>query len=79
MAQFTFSLTATSQFQTYPIYTKQGAAGGIFIMDSYKPYNNTLTSYEQKKLKEMYDAAEGEDKKILERILRKYGACKLEL
>jgi len=62
----------------YPIYTKQGAAGGIFIMDSYKPYNNTLTSYEQKKLKEMYDAAEGEDKKILERILRKYGACKLE-
>lgn len=35
----------------YPIYTKQGAAGGIFIMDSYKPYNNTLTSYEQKKLK----------------------------
>ena len=47
-------------------------------MDSYKPYNNTLTSYEQKKLKEMYEAAEGEDKKILERILRKYGACKLE-
>ena len=30
----------------YPIYTKQGAGGGIFIMDSYKPYNNTLTSYE---------------------------------
>lgn len=48
-------------------------------MDSYKPYNNTLTSYEQKKLKEMYDVAEGEDKKILKRILRKYGAYKLEL
>ena len=30
-------------------------------------------------LQRMYDAAEGEDKKILERILRKYGACKLEL
>ena len=27
----------------------------------------------------MYDAAEGEDKKILERVLRKYGAYKLEL
>lgn len=35
----------------YPIYTKPGAGGGIFIMDGYKPYNNTLTSYEQEKLK----------------------------
>ncbi len=43
-------------------------------MDSYKPYNNTLTPVEQERLKKMYDAAEGEDKKILERVLRKYGA-----
>ena len=42
----------------YPIYTKQGACGGIFIMDSYKPYNNTLTPLEQDRLKKMYDAAE---------------------
>jgi len=63
----------------YPIYTKQGACGGIFIMDGYKPYNNTLTPLEQERLKGMYDAAEGEDKKILERVLRKYGAYKLEL
>ena len=63
----------------YPIYTKPGAGGGIFIMDSYKPYNNTLTPVEQERLKKMYDAAEGEDKKILERVLRKYGAYKLEL
>jgi hypothetical protein len=53
--------------------------GGIFIMDSYKPYNNTLTSLEQERLKKMYDAAVGEDKKILERVLGKYGAYKLEL
>lgn len=63
----------------YPIYTKQGAGGGVFIMDSYKPYNNTLTIIEQERLKKMYDKAEGEDKKILERVLRKYGAYKLEL
>ena len=43
----------------YPIYTKQGVRGGIFIMDSYKPYNNTLTPLEQERLKKMYDAAEG--------------------
>ena len=63
----------------YPIYTKPGAGGGIFIMEGYRPYNNTLTPYEHEKLKKMYDAAEGEDKKILERVLRKYGAYKLEL
>lgn len=63
----------------YPVYTKPGVGGGIFIMDSYKPYNNTLTSFEQEQLKKMYDAAEGEDKKVLERVLRKYGADKLEL
>ncbi len=61
------------------IYTKQGAGGGVFIMESYKPYNNTLTVTEQERLKKMYHVAEGEDKKILERVLRKYGAHKLEL
>jgi len=63
----------------YPIYTKQGANGGVFIMESYKPYNNTLTVTEQERLKKMYRAAEGEDRKILKRVLRKYGAYKLEL
>ena len=63
----------------YLIYAKQEACGGIFIMDSYKPYNNTLTPLEQERLKGMYDAAEGEDKKILERVLRKYGAYRMEL
>lgn len=63
----------------FPIYTKQGVGGGVFIMESYKPYNNTLTVTEQERLKKMYHAAEGEDKKILERVLRKYGVHKLEL
>ena len=40
--------------------------------------DNTLTPVEQERLKKMYDAAE-EDKKILGRVLRKYGAYKLEL
>jgi hypothetical protein len=48
-------------------------------MDSYKPYCNTLTLSEQEKLMEMYAKAEGGEKEILKRILRKYGADKLEL
>lgn len=27
----------------YPIYTKQGENGGIFIREDYKPYANSLT------------------------------------
>ena len=63
----------------YPIYTKSGAGGGIFIMEGYKSYNNTLTPHEQERLKKMYDAAERGDKEILKRVLKKYGAYKLEL
>ena len=63
----------------YPIYTKPREGGGIFIMDSYKPYCNTLTLSEQKKLMEMYVKAEGGDKEILKRVLQKYGADKREL
>ncbi len=47
--------------------------------NSGKPYNNTLTPLEQDRLKKMYDAAEGEGNKILERVLRKYGAYKLDM
>ncbi len=32
----------------YPIYTKQGGDGGIFIGDDYKPYVNTLSADELK-------------------------------
>lgn len=66
-------------FPMVVLYIQNREPLGIFIMESYKQYNNTLTSYEQKKIKKMYDAAEGEDKKTLKRILRKYGAYKLEL
>lgn len=48
-------------------------------MDGYRLYNNTLTPYEQDKLKKMHDVAEGEDKEVLKRVLKKYGAYKLEL
>ena len=30
----------------YPIYTKQGENGGIFIREDYKPYANSLTPME---------------------------------
>lgn len=63
----------------FPIYTKQGGDGGIFVGENYKPYMNTLTPLELKVLQEMYELAEGINRKILFQILCKYGPEKLEL
>ena len=63
----------------YPIYTRPGEGGGIFIMNHYKPYVNTLTFTELEWLKKKYAASTGEDRKMLGRILRKYGPDKLKL
>ncbi len=63
----------------FPIYTKQGGNGGIFMEESYKPYINTLSSLELETLREMYGFAEGKYKKVLFQILQKYGPDKLEL
>lgn len=57
----------------------RGKAEGFSLWTVYKPYCNTLTLFEQEKLMEMYTKAEGGDKEILKRVLRKYGADKLEL
>lgn len=63
----------------FPIYTKQGGDGGIFVGENYKPYMNTLTPLELKVFQEMYELAEGIHRKILFQILCKYGPEKLEL
>ena len=63
----------------YPIYTQQGGAGGIFMGDDYKPYINTLSTDELKTLRDVYEHAEGEQKKILLQIIHKYGPDKLEI
>ena len=63
----------------FPIYTKQGGDGGIFVGENYKPYMNTLTPLELKVLQEMYELAEGIHKKVSFQVICKYGPNKLEL
>ena len=63
----------------YPIYTKQGEGGGVFITENYKPYANTLTQTEAETLCRLYGKSEGKEKETLFRIIRKYGADKLKL
>lgn len=63
----------------YPVYTKPGEGGGVFITENYKPYTNTLTQTEQETLSRLYRRAVGKEKEILFRIIRKYGADKLKI
>ncbi len=61
----------------YPIYTKQGENGGIFMRDDFRPYSNTLTFDELNALKELYSQENGLHREILYGILKKYGPDKL--
>ena len=63
----------------YPIYTKPGVMGGVFMSEHYNPYMNTLTLKELQTLKEVYHAAEDRHKEALFQILHKYGPDKLEI
>ena len=63
----------------YPIYTKPGVGGGIFITENYKPYTNTLTQTELETLCRLYGKSEGKEKEILFHIIHKYGADKLKI
>lgn len=63
----------------FPIYTRQGGAGGIFIGEDYKPYVNSLSADELKTLCELYGQSEGVQNNILLQIIHKYGPDKLEL
>ena len=57
----------------YPIYTKQGENGGIFIRDDYKPYVNSLSPIELQVLQELLELTEGLHRKILIEVIQKYG------
>lgn len=63
----------------YPIYTKPGVAGGIFMGGHYNPHINSLTPKELETLKELYERAEDRHRKVLAQIIHKYGPDKMEL
>lgn len=62
----------------YPIYTKPGVAGGVFMADHYNPHLNSLTHSELKTLQELYEGAESRHREVLLQIIHKYGPGCLE-
>lgn len=63
----------------YPIYTKQGDGGGVFISDNYSPYINSLSFLELQTLRELLVFVEDRHRKVLVQIIHKYGRDKIEL
>lgn len=63
----------------YPIYTRQGENGGIFIREDYKPFVNTLSPMELRTLCELHEQTEGIHKQVLFQIICKYGPDNLAL
>ena len=63
----------------YPIYTKPGVAGGVFMGGHYNPHINSLTPRELATLIEVYEEAADRHKEVLAQILHKYGPDKLEI
>jgi predicted DNA-binding transcriptional regulator YafY len=63
----------------YPIYTKPGVAGGVFMSEHYNPYINSLTGKELQTLKELYRSVDDKYKKMLWQIIHKYGPDKMEI
>lgn len=63
----------------YPIYTRQGDNGGVFISDNYNPYINSLSFLELQTLRELVELAEDRHRKVLIQIIHKYGPDKIEL
>lgn len=61
----------------YPIYTKQGDNGGVFISDSYNPYINSLSFLELQTLRELAALVEDRHSKVLIQIIHKYGSDKV--
>ncbi len=63
----------------YPIYTKPGVGGGVFMSEDYNPYINSLSRNELQTLKEIYQIVDSRYKATLLQIMRKYGPAKLEV
>ena len=63
----------------YPIFTRQGGNGGIFVNDDYQPYNNTLTAEELEVLYRIYGETAGDRKRVVFQIIKKYGPSRILL
>ncbi len=54
---------------SYPVYTKQGNNGGVFVMGHFQPGMRCLTPRQAELLKTLSVGLDGEERKIMQSIL----------
>ena len=59
--------------QSYPIYTTKGTGGGIHVMDGYRLDEKYLSEPERSFLERVGGMLSGEDKVLMENIIKKFG------
>lgn len=59
--------------QSYPIYTTKGTGGGIHVMDGYRLDEKYLSETERSFLERVGGMLSGEDKVLMENIIKKFG------
>ena len=58
---------------SYPIDTKQGNGGCVFVQEGFDLYERYLSAKQFELLERLKEGIVGEDKKIMETILRSFG------
>ena len=58
---------------SYPIDTKTGPTGCVYVQDGFDLYERYLTAKQSEVLEELKGVATGEQAKVLETILRSFG------
>ena len=57
----------------YPIYTRTGPFGGVYVEENYYPGRQFLHPEEEALLRKLSVKLKGDEKKLMEKILRRFG------
>lgn len=60
----------------YPLETVRGNGGGVRIADWYHPHKNILSKEQISVLEQLLVVANGEQKRVIDQMLREYGSNK---
>ena len=60
----------------YPLETREGNGGGVFLPDWYHPHRNILSNEQKQTLSQLMESANEQQAKVLRELLLEYGSPK---
>lgn len=60
----------------YPLYTRQGNGGCVYVAEWYHPHRNVLSNEQQDVLSRLMESANEHDREVLRQMLVEYGSPK---